>query len=148
MGLYKMTTWTYWFLQDMWDMGDILLWETGAINSIVGGCGPRDSLHQKHQCIDITNKGWKNLTFADRIKLADPSAVDVIMVNKSLHAHMVWVPKRLVNSYPLKIFWGQFDETSPDFLVHCVNSAKYQITKWTDVSMKRHNMAKPADLYP
>ena len=141
MGLWKMTPWAYSFLEDMWNIGDVKLWETGAIAILIAGCKPSDPVNVKRACYEHSDKGWRNGTFAKHLKLAEPWAVQEMLVNKTLSDHMAWVPKRLINSYPKGLFGGMFDRaTSPDFLAHFVAGGKNQIETWAKDSIARNKL--------
>eukprot|EP00930_Biecheleria_cincta_P026733 TRINITY_DN18802_c0_g1_i2.p1 TRINITY_DN18802_c0_g1~~TRINITY_DN18802_c0_g1_i2.p1 ORF type:complete len:883 (-),score=108.12 TRINITY_DN18802_c0_g1_i2:288-2579(-) len=144
--LWKATPWNFQFLLDMWNMGDIQLWETGAINALIGGCQPRDGLARKQACYNVADRGWKDHPFSLRIKAADPSAMEAIMKNKSLAPHISWIPKRVMNSYPFGLFWGQFQPGDPDFLVHLVDGGKREMDKWLKIAFKKNNLTLPKEL--
>lgn len=143
--LWKATPWSYQFLLDMWNMGDIILWETGAINAIIGGCTPKDNPHKKKRCYDTADRGWREPSFAPRIKAADPLALEMIMKNKSLAPHLSWIPKRVMNSYPEGLFWGKYRPGDPDFIVHLVSRGKAQMHKWLRQSLAQNNLTLPRE---
>ncbi|CAE8585315.1 unnamed protein product [Polarella glacialis] len=147
--LWKFTPFVYQLLEDIWNMGDIQLWETGALSSIIGGCKPSDDRGKKKKCYDVADRGWRDHDFGEKVvKLANATRLDEVIVNKSLKEHIQWVPKRLFNSYPLGLFWGYYSEKEPDFIVHLVAGGKAQMSKWQDISMRRHNITMPPDLMP
>lgn len=150
MGLWKMTPWSWQFLEDMWNVGNVKLWETGAINVLIANCTPTDSSAKKNACYSHSDRGWQNKTFAIYLKLAEPWAIDYLLVNKSLVDHLVWVPKRLINSYPKGLFGGQLEKTTgTDFLAHFVSGAgKPMMTDWWKASMTKNNITElPEDLF-
>ena len=145
--LWKATPWNFQLLLDMWNMGDIALWETGALNSIIGGCQPSTPPHIRRQCYGIADKGWRNRSFALRVKAADPEALQMVMMNKSLAPHLNWIPKRVMNSYPHGLFWGQYRwPYDPDFLIHLVDGGKGAMHLFLNRTYKRHNLTLPPEL--
>ncbi|CAE7492650.1 unnamed protein product [Symbiodinium sp. CCMP2456] len=150
MGLWKMTAWNWQFLEDMWNVGDVKLWETGAINILIANCTPTDSSAKKNACYSHSDRGWVDKSFAPHLKLAEPWAINYLLVNKSLVDHLVWVPKRLINSYPKGLFGGQLEKTTgTDFLAHFVSGAgKGMMDDWWKASMTKNNITElPVDLF-
>ena len=123
--LWKFTRFSRDLLEDMFDIGDCPLRETGAINVILGGCQPKSTYHAKRKCYDHMDRGWRELKWAfEAVYPGDNQKIATQVVNKSLLKHMKWVPKNTINSYPKGLAQGTYKPGDPDFMVHTAGPGK------------------------
>ena len=141
---WKFTKFSRDLLEDMWNVGEINLMETGSINVLLGGCKPQDNSVQKKKCYDIMDRGWREPVYASEVFFpGDNAKIAELVVNKSLLPHFKWVPKRTMNSYPLGLFRGQFQVDDGDFIVHCPSRRGKQVLRfYIDLAMMNAGLLK------
>ncbi|CAK9099389.1 unnamed protein product [Durusdinium trenchii] len=148
--LWKFSGFSRDLLEDMWNIGDVKLNETGSINVILGGCQPKDSQDQKVTCYNTMGKGQQNRDFArDVVYPGDNHRIAELVVNKSMLAHMKWVPKRTINAYPYGLLGGRFKLGDGDFLVNCPSvKGQQMLSSFVSSALQSAGLEEALELLP